>query len=80
VLLTQLAGLHLSRRFHGSGQQATHGREAHVFHLRQIDVQTGPLVTPVLAHNDFSPAPGQFFDTLEIFGGRLACSHDASLQ
>jgi hypothetical protein len=67
VLLAELVCLQLRRRLQRSRQQATHGRQAHVLHLSQIDVQAGALVAPVLAHDDFSPAPGQFLDALEIF-------------
>jgi hypothetical protein len=80
VLLAQLAGLLLAGHLQGAGQQAAHGGDADVFHLGQVHVQAGPLLAPVLADNDFSPALGQFLDALEIFSGRFACSHDASMQ
>jgi len=80
LLVAQLAGLLLRRHFQGAGQQPTHRRHGHVFHLRQINVQPRALLAPPLPHDDFSPAARQFLDSLEIFRGRFACGHVASLQ
>jgi hypothetical protein len=76
LLLAELAGLHLGRGLQRSCQQAAHGRQAHVLHLGQIDIQARSLIAPALAHNDFSPALGQLFDALEIFLSCLARRHD----
>jgi hypothetical protein len=80
LLFAQLAGLLLSRHFQGPCQQSTHGRHRDVFHLGKIDVQPGPLLAPLLPHDDFPPAFRQALDVLEIFGRQLVCSHVASLQ
>jgi len=66
LLLTQLAGLLLRRHLQGARQQSTHGRHRDVFHLRQVNVQPGTLLAPLLPHDDFSPAPGQFLDAANI--------------
>jgi hypothetical protein len=80
LLFTQLAGLLLGRRFQRPRQQTTYGRHADLFHLGQINVQAGALLTPVLADDDFSPALGEFLDSPQIFRDRFPCSHVASVQ
>ena len=80
LLRTQLAGLLLRRHLQGAGQQSTHGRHRHVFHLSQINVQPGTMLAPLLPHDDFSPASGQFLDPANILYRRFACCHVASLQ
>jgi hypothetical protein len=66
VLLTQLAGLLLRGHLQGAGQQAPHRRHGHLLHLRQVHVQSRPLLAPVLPDDDFSPAFGQFGDAAKI--------------
>jgi hypothetical protein len=80
LLFAQLTRLLLGRCLQSSRQQTAHGRYPDVLHLGQINVETGTLFTPLLAYDDFSPAFSEFFDTLEIFRCRFACSHVASLQ
>jgi hypothetical protein len=67
LFLTQLDRLLQCRHLQGAGQQSTHGRHRHLFHLVEIDIQTGSLLAPMLPHNDFSPTLGQFLDVLDIF-------------
>lgn len=66
ILLAQLIGLLTGPYLQRPRQQRTHRRHRHFFHLGQADVQTGTLLAPVLPHNDFSPAPGQFLDSANI--------------
>jgi len=66
MLLTQLARLLLRRHLQGAGQQSTHGRHRDVFHLSQVNVQPRAMLPPLLPHDDFSPAPGQFLDPANI--------------
>jgi hypothetical protein len=80
LFLAHLTGLLLGRHFQSSCQQSTHGRHRDLFHLRKINVQPGAFLAPMLPHDDFSPALGQFFNALEIFRFQLSCSHVASLQ
>ncbi len=80
LLFAQLTRLLLSRRLQGPRQQTTHGCHADVFHLGQIDIQAGALLTPVLAYDNFPPTFGDFLDTLEIFRCGFASCHVASLQ
>jgi hypothetical protein len=80
LLLAQLARLLLGCRLQRARQQTTHGRQAHVFHLSQINVQARTLLPPVLADNDFSPTLRQFRDARKIFRRRFPYRHDASLQ
>jgi hypothetical protein len=65
-LVTQLRGLLLRRFLQRAGQQAAYGRYPDFFHLGQIDIQTRPLLAPLLANDDLSPALGQFLDPPEI--------------
>jgi len=80
LFLAELLGLLLGGDFESSGHQPLHGGQGHVFHLGQIDIESGTAFAPLLADDDFSPALGQFGDALEIFGGQFAWWHVASLQ
>jgi hypothetical protein len=80
LLFTQLAGLLLRRGFQSARQQSTHGRHPYILHLGQINVEPRALLAPLLPHNDFSPALGQFLNALEILCRRFARRHVASLQ
>jgi hypothetical protein len=66
VLQTQLISLLRSGHFQGAGQQGLHRGHRDFFHLREIDIQPGSLLAPVLPHDDFSPATGQFLDPTNI--------------
>jgi hypothetical protein len=80
LLLAQVLRLPLRRHLQGARQQRLDGRHGHVFHLAQIDIKPGTLLAPLLPHDDFSPATGQFLDPANIFWRRFACCHIASLQ
>jgi hypothetical protein len=67
LLLAQLRGLSLRRFLQGASEQAPHRRHANLFHLSQIDVQSRPLLAPLLSNDDFSPAFGQFLNPPKIF-------------
>jgi hypothetical protein len=73
-------GLLMSRRLQSSCQQALNGCQGDVFHLAQINVQSGTFLAPMLPYDDFPPAFRQFFNALEIFPLQFSCSHVASLQ
>ena len=80
LFVAELLGLLLGGGFESAGHQSLHGGHGHVFHLGQIDIESGTVFAPLLADDDFSPALGQVGDVLEIFGGEFACGHVASLQ
>ena len=80
LVFAQPVGLLPRRRFQCPGHEAVQGRHRHVFHLRNIDVQAGAFLAPVLPHDNFPPAFGQFFDPLQVFRTRFAPAHGASLQ
>ena len=58
--------LPLRRHLKGAGEQRLHGGHGHLFHLRECDIGSGSLLTPVLADDDFSPAMSEFLDTSKI--------------
>jgi hypothetical protein len=80
LFFAQLVGLLLRRHLQSSCQQAMNGCQGDVFHLVQINVQSGAFLAPILPHNDFPPAFRQFFNALEIFLLQFLCSHVGSLQ
>jgi hypothetical protein len=80
LFLAQLDRLPQRRDLQGACQQSTNGRHRDFFHLIKRHVQSGAMLPPMLPHNNFSPAFGQFFDLLEIFRSQFARSHVASMQ
>jgi hypothetical protein len=48
--------------FEGPGRQATGGGHGHGLHLRQIDIQPGPVFAKSAPGDNFSPAVGQLLD------------------
>ena len=76
VLGRLLMGGHFKR----AGQQRLHRGHGDLFHLCEGDLRSGPLLAPVLPHDDFSPAVSQFLNAAKILGCEFACRHDASLQ
>ena len=61
-----LGRLLLGGHFQGAGQQRLHGGQGDFFQLREGDVGSGPLLAPVLADDDFSPAMSEFLDAAKI--------------
>lgn len=80
LLLAQLTGLLVGGHLQGAGQQTLHGRHRDILHLGEIDIETGPLFAPVLAHDNFSPAFGQFADVFEILRRQFTSRHCRLLQ
>ena len=80
LLRAELAGLLLSGDLQGASQQGPHSGHGDVFHLGQVDIESGALLAPILPHDDFSPAFGQFLDALEIVWIEFARRHADSLQ
>lgn len=80
MLRAELPRLLLGRHFQSSGEQGVDGRHGDVFHLRQVDVESGAVLAPVLPDDDFSPPLCQFLDSTQVFGGQFPCGHIASLQ
>jgi hypothetical protein len=80
VLRPELDGLLLRRRLEGPREQGLDGRHGDVFHLSEVNVQSGSVLAPVLLDDDFSPPPRQFLDAAKILCCRLTCCHVASLQ
>jgi hypothetical protein len=72
--------LPLGRHFEGAGEQRLHGGHGDLFHLREGDVGSGPLLAPVPLDDDFSPAVSEFLNAAKILGCAFVCSHDTSLQ
>jgi hypothetical protein len=80
VLRPELARLLLRCRFEGPREQGPDGRHGDVFHLSEVDVESGAVLAPVLPDDDFSPSLRQLADPLEIFLGQFARRHGASVQ
>ena len=68
-------GLLGRRGFQCAGGQTTHGREGHLLHVRQIDIQTRAIGTVRPATNNLAPAASQVGDRLQILGGKLTRCH-----
>lgn len=49
-----------------------------LFHLVEVDVESGTGVAVDASSDDFAPLFGEGFDGLEILRRRFACSHGAS--
>lgn len=81
LFVAQVLGrLLLGGHFQGAREQRLHRGHGDLFHLREGHVGSGPLLAPVLPHDDFSPAVSQFLNAAKILGCEFACRHDASLQ
>jgi hypothetical protein len=61
-----MVSLLLRRHFQSARQQSPHRRHRHIFHLRQIDIEAGTVLPPLLPYDDFSPPPSQFLDPAKI--------------
>jgi hypothetical protein len=66
--------------FEGAGEQRLDRRQGDFFHLCEGDVGSGPLLAPVSADDDFSPAVCEFLNATKILGCEFVCRHDASPQ
>lgn len=62
----ELSGLLVGGRLEGSGEQRLDRRHGDFFHLVEVDIEPGPFLAPVLTHDDFSPALGEFRDPPQI--------------
>jgi len=62
LLPSQEFGLLAGRVFENARGQSLGGGVGHLLHLRQINVETGPLVAVRAAGNDFSPLFREFAD------------------
>jgi len=80
LLLTQVVSLLSGRHLQRACQQSTYGSHRDLFHLVEVDIETGTLLAPMLPHDDFSPTSRQFLDVLEVFRSELARCHVASMQ
>jgi hypothetical protein len=80
VLRPELHRLLLRRCLQGSREQSLDSRHGDVFHLREVDVESGSVLAPVLPDDDFPPPPRQFLDAAKVLCCRLTCCHVASLQ
>ena len=80
VLRAELHRLLLRRRLEGPREQGLDGRHGDVFHLSEVDVESGSVLAPVLPDDDFSPPPRQFLNSAKVLCCRLTCCHVASLQ
>lgn len=81
MFVAELFGcLPFGRVFEGAGEQRLDRRHGDFFHLSKGDVGSGPLLAPVPADDDFSPAMSEFLDAAKILGCEFARGHDASLQ
>lgn len=79
LFVTEVLGLPLRGDFEGAGQQGLHGGHGDLFHLRESDIEAGPILAPVLSDDDFSPAAGEFLNAAKILGCEFLCGHVASL-
>lgn len=79
VFRPELHRLLPGRHLEGPREQGPDGRHSDVFHLSQVDVESGSFLAPVLPDDDFAPLPRQFLDSAKVLGGRLTCCHVASL-
>jgi hypothetical protein len=75
MLRPQLERLLLGRCFERPGKQGLDGDHGDVFHLSEVDVESGPVLAPVLPDDNSSPPLGQFLDTAKVLRSRFACSH-----
>ena len=66
VGVAELSGLLVGGRLEGPRQQGLDRHHGDFFHLVEVDIEPGPFLPPVLPHDDFSPALGQFGDPLQI--------------
>lgn len=80
VLRPELHRLLLRRGLKRAREQGLDGRHGDVFHLSEVDVESGPVLAPMLPDDDFPPSPRQFLDSAEVLCSRLTCGHVASLQ
>ena len=79
MLRAELHRLLLCRCLEGPREQGLDGRHGDVFHLGQIDVESGTVLAPVLPDDDFSPLFGQGVDLGEVLVVELARRHSASM-
>ena len=75
MLRSQEFGWSAGRVFAHARGQSLGGGVGHHLHLRQINVETGPLVAVRATGNDFSPLFREFADAAQVFGGQLPCCH-----
>jgi hypothetical protein len=58
--------------------QALGGRQGHLFHGVEIDVQPRPGVTEGAAGDNLSPLPGEATEFLDVLGSKRLSRHSAS--
>jgi hypothetical protein len=72
----QVPGLFLGGLLKGTGDKSLGGRQSDLFHLIEIDLETGALVSERTSDDNFPPLPGQIGDGLEVFGSEFLLAHD----
>ena len=80
MLRAELHRLLLRRRLESPREQGLDSRHGDVFHLSEVDVESGSVLAPMLPDDDFSPPPRQFRDSAKVFCCRLTSCHVTSLQ
>jgi hypothetical protein len=66
LLLAEVLRLPLCRHLQGASKQRSHRSHRDLLHLSQINVEARTFFTPMLLHDDFSPAPRQFLNPANI--------------
>lgn len=76
--LGEALGVLAGEVFDGPFGQSGGGGRSDLFHLVEVDVESGTGLAVDASPNDFAPLFGEGFDGLEILGCRFACGHGAS--
>lgn len=77
---SESVGLLPGSLFQDAGEQPSGGGVSHLFHLGEVDVEPGSLVTEGASADNFPPFVGQLSDPLQILGGQSERTHRRSLQ
>jgi hypothetical protein len=72
LLGSQLLGLLRGGLFESAGGQAACCGQGHFFHLRQIDIQSRPVVAKGATDDNFSPGFGELGNGVQILGSEFA--------
>jgi hypothetical protein len=80
LAVAELLGLLGGGGFEGAGEESVEGGHGDLLHLVEGDVQSRPLVAPVLPDDDFAPLVGELPDVFEVGRRERVLVHGATVQ
>jgi hypothetical protein len=79
LVIAEVLGLLGGGIFEGAGEESAQGGPSDGFHVVEGDIESGSVIAPLVADDDFAPALGKLEDAVEILGRRRPCHKGTSV-